>query len=197
MDIGCATGEFTHVLARHARRDTTVVGVDCVTAAIDRARRKFPHLTFRKESVLALGRLYPAHFDLITCLEVLYYLEKDAQQEAIRSACRTLRPGGYAVFSSFLSSPPHFSPARLGDLLSQEFQIVAVHLVHLRLVTAFEKVAMKVDGFIAPARRRLPRTRIPTVGWIAMRGVIAAEAVSRLLGPLAASHAIILTRRPI
>lgn len=188
MDVGCATGDFTYLLSRHARGLQRVVGVDFVDSAIERARRRFPNLTFSKESIFALGDRYPERFDLITCLEVIYYVPKDQQVAALRSVRRALRPGGYTVFSSLISPPPHFFPEELLDLVRREFEIVRSEILYLRLISFMEKIGTRSEKLI-PFRLGPHR-----LGRLPFRAVIAIEKWSRNLGSHAASHTILLAR---
>jgi 2-polyprenyl-3-methyl-5-hydroxy-6-metoxy-1,4-benzoquinol methylase len=190
MDVGCATGDFTDLLSKHGPDIQTVLGVDCVEAAVERARRRYPHLTFGTEHILTLGDKYPGCFDLITCLEVIYYLAKPQQINAVRSLQRALRPGGYVVFSSMISPPPYFFPNELRDLVGSQFEIVRSEILHLRMISLVEKCAGKLARLIPTpiAAHRL--------GKLPLSSVIGIEKWSRKFNSLTASHAILLARVP-
>ena len=186
LDIGCATGDFTSLLAAHLGPERSILGVDCVETAIDRARRRFPGLEFRTESLAELGSVYAGQFDLATCLEVIYYVPKEQQLAAVRSVRRSLRPGGLAVFSSFLSTAPHFSREQFVALLEREFRVQHVDVLHLRALNLIEKVGTKIDDRILRLGRRF--------GKVSAAAAWAIEKLSRKIGTITASHAIVLAR---
>jgi SAM-dependent methyltransferase len=188
LDVGCATGEFTSILSRYVPGVQTLWGVDFVESAVERARCRFPQLTFSNESLLTIGDRYPQQFDLVTCLEVLYYVPGDLQREALRSIKRALCPSGYAVFSSFLSHPPYFSPQQFLDIVGSEFEIVKSEVLHLRLISLLEKVGDRLE-------KRFPSPlRGVKVGRLPFRVVVALERWSRYLKSRTASHMVLLAR---
>jgi SAM-dependent methyltransferase len=188
MDIGCATGDFTYLLSTHLRGVEGVSGIDFVDDAVERARRRFPALTFSKESLFTLGDDYAKRFDLITCLEVLYYVPKNRRAEALRSMRNALRPGRYALFSSFISRPPYFRPEQFIELVSGEFEILRSDLLYLRPVSSLERLCGKVAK-VMPFRIG-PRVS----GQRTFSAVSAVESWSRHLQSLAASHTLVLAR---
>lgn len=186
MDVGCATGDFTYLLSRHVYGLQTLLGVDFVHSAVDRARRRFPQLTFSNESLLAIGDKYPECFDLVTCLEVLYYVPKNQQMEALKSLRRALRPGGYAVFSSMVSPSPYFFPRQFLDLVACQFEIVRSEVLHLRMISLLEKFGDKSAKFMPD------RIAAHKLGRLPFRAVVALERWSRTLRSFAASHTLVL-----
>ncbi len=182
MDIGCATGVFTHLLSRHLPSVRWLLGVDFVEEAVARARTKFPDIQFSCESILSVADKYRARADLVTCLEVLYYLNEDDQRRALLSIRQTLSPTGHAVFSSYISKPPHFTPERFEQLIGSEFEILRTEILHLKPVSLVEKAAGKC-GVARSAGFRWP-----------MKAIGGAERASRLLGRCAASHTLLLVK---
>ena len=195
MDVGCATGEFTHLISRHVRSATQVLGVDFVSTAIERARRRFPDVRFTTESVFSLGARYQGQFDLVFCLEVLYYIEARERAAAIRSLHDAVREGGYVVFSSFVGPSPHFAPNEFLSLVATEFEVIRWELLHLRVISLIEKLGHRLRACMAgrgEARRaRRQGRRIRTLPWFA---AVAIEKWSRHLGPLTSSHTLVLAR---
>jgi SAM-dependent methyltransferase len=193
IDIGCATGDFTALLSRSMPSLSVLLGVDFVQTAVERARRRFPHITFVRDSILSLGAWHQAPFDLAVCLEVLYYLESEERARALASIRGLLRKGGYAVFSSLISHAPYFSPDQLLDLVRTEFRIIAFQVLHLRIVSTLEAVARRSDQLAL----RLSRghwntlatrafTRLPLSTFVAL------ERCSRALPSFSQSHTIVL-----
>jgi SAM-dependent methyltransferase len=195
VDVGCATGDFTHLLSRRFPGLEVLLGVDFVQSAVDRAQRRFPKIRFAKESVFSLGDKYEGQFDLVACLEMLYYLEERERAKALLSLRRTLRNGGYAVFSSFISESPHFSPQRLLDLVGSEFHVVASEVLHLRFVSVIETVATRLEKSVATlSRGRLNGSVTRTFGRLPLSTVSALETWSRVFRGFSASHTIVLAR---
>jgi SAM-dependent methyltransferase len=194
LDVGCATGDFTYLLSRRLPHLTTLIGVDFASRAVERARRRFPDLTFATDSLFSVADTFGHAFDIVVCLEVMYYVERDQQRAALRALKRALRPGGYAIFSSVISPPPHFSPNELQDLVRCEFELVRTEILHLRVITAFEKVAHRsqilLSRYASIGRKRLT----PCLGRVPFAMVVAIEQACRPFRSLSASHSIVLAR---
>lgn len=195
LDVGCSTGDFTHLLSRHLPGLTRLLGVDFVDSAIQRAAKRFPDLTFARESIFSIGTAYREQFDLVACLEVLYYVDPLRRAEALKSLRAALRPGGYAVFSSLISQAPHFSPQELEGLVEGEFEVLHSEILHLKLVSLLEKVGDRVQRLT----RRVAGTRNVDgasfrIGRLPLPAVVVIEKWSRLMRSPAASHTIVLAR---
>jgi ubiquinone/menaquinone biosynthesis C-methylase UbiE len=194
IDVGCATGEFTHLLqCRYPQART--LGVDFVDAAVHRARTRFPAVRFANTSIMSLGTTHPDEFDLLSCLEVLYYIPAEDRVDALASMRRSIRAGRYAAFSSMVAPPPYFSPAAFRELISHEFEVVDSVTVHLRVVSLVEKVGGRVQRMgVRPNGAALRRTQF---GRMSLQRVTSIERWSRrLLGTAAMSHVIVLARVP-
>ena len=189
LDAGCATGDFTYLLSRHIPNLHELVGIDFVDSAVQRARHRFPDISFTTESLFALEHSYRGHFDLITCLELLYYIPIEKRLAALRSLTAALRPKGYILLSSMIAPPPYFSPGQLLTLVSSECEIITYEIVHLRLVSLFEHL---FDKSIRVLFRR--NTRISGFHRLPLRTVALMERCCRCLGELTASHVIVIAR---
>jgi SAM-dependent methyltransferase len=193
-DIGCATGDFTNLLRAQLPHLELLLGVDFVGSAVERARQRFPQIQFAQESIFSIGAHYRSQFDLITCLEVLYYIDKHEQRAALKSLKEALRKGGYAVFSSFISSPPHFQPGEFIELLGSEFEIVTSDILHLKIVSALERIGTKCEKFISRVSRgRWNGCSARRLGQLPPAGVRALEKWSFVLKG-SASHTLILAQ---
>ena len=73
LDLGCGLGALSNLLSERA---DYVLGVDVAQSAVDRAIRLHgsPTLTFRQGDILAPFGSQEPKFDLITIVDVLYYL---------------------------------------------------------------------------------------------------------------------------
>lgn len=195
MDVGCATGEFTHLIAQRIASVRSVLGVDFSESAIARARSRAPNVTFTAESLASLGATYRGRFDLVACLEVLYYVRASERAIAMRSLREVVRDGGFLVVSSFVGSAPYFTPDELLRLVATEFEVVRWECLHLRAVSFVERLGSRLDtrlrgpGGIA-GDDGLGR-RLATLPWPM---VVRIERWSKCLGSRLASHVLVLAR---
>ncbi|MCA1536221.1 methyltransferase domain-containing protein [Bradyrhizobium sp. NBAIM03] len=99
LEVGCAAGAFTDMLAPLCERLTVV---DVMPQAIERARlrtRKWSHITWVTCDIQRFSTT--EQFDLIVVAEVLYYLKDIVEmQAAIRNLVRILAPNGALIFGS-------------------------------------------------------------------------------------------------
>jgi len=93
LEIGCGTGNFTGLIARHAR---SVVAVDMDAEFIATARQRWKdewRISFHCCDATAEG--WESQFDTIVLLDVLEHIEDDVG--FLWSLRRALRPGGTLV----------------------------------------------------------------------------------------------------
>jgi SAM-dependent methyltransferase len=96
LDVGCGLGPFTRELSPHAGQ---VMGVDLSEAAVIQARdgsRGHANVRFEQRDIQEIGKI-EEKFDLITVLDVLYYLP-NLSDEMLKSVAwqieSLLAPGG-------------------------------------------------------------------------------------------------------
>jgi 2-polyprenyl-3-methyl-5-hydroxy-6-metoxy-1,4-benzoquinol methylase len=93
LEVGCGTGWFAEKLARFGK----ITGVDISPKAIEAARARLPQCEFVCADFCKVG--YPRHaFDVVVCLETLFYVEDPAHFVAELS--RVLRPGGILLLTT-------------------------------------------------------------------------------------------------
>ncbi|KRP84831.1 SAM-dependent methyltransferase [Bradyrhizobium pachyrhizi] len=99
LEVGCAAGAFTEMLAPHCQQLTVV---DVMPQAIERARqrtKRWSHIRWRTCDIKQFSTA--ERFDLIVVAEVLYYLTDVAEMHAaIRNLSGMLAPNGALVFGS-------------------------------------------------------------------------------------------------
>ncbi|OPY94300.1 SAM-dependent methyltransferase [Bradyrhizobium sacchari] len=99
LEVGCAAGAFTNMLAALCERLTVV---DVMPQAIERARRRtsqWSHICWVTCDIQRFSTT--EQFDLIVVAEVLYYLKGIVEmQAAIRNLVSMLAPNGILVFGS-------------------------------------------------------------------------------------------------
>ncbi|MDQ6621686.1 MAG: bifunctional 2-polyprenyl-6-hydroxyphenol methylase/3-demethylubiquinol 3-O-methyltransferase UbiG [Pseudomonadota bacterium] len=113
LDVGCGGGILSEAMATRGAR---VLGIDLADRALGVARlhrlESGVQLDYRLVSVEALAEELPAHFDVITCMEMLEHVPRP---ESIVEACgRLLKPGGIAVFSTISRNSKAYVYAILG-----------------------------------------------------------------------------------
>jgi len=102
LDIGCAFGDFTQKVW-HLNPANKVHGIDISENAIGVVVRKYPQMEFSIGALPVLN--FPDHtFDVVLCLEVLYYLDHSIWQEALASIRRVLKPQGFVLISGPIDS---------------------------------------------------------------------------------------------
>jgi len=113
LDVGCGGGILTEALAREAASAT---GIDLAAASLSTARLHAESeglsVNYRLVPVEELAASEPAHFDVVTCMEMLEHVPDPA---AIVQACATLvKPGGWVFFSTLNRTPKAFALAIVG-----------------------------------------------------------------------------------
>ena len=101
LDIGCGLGDLTARLCQ-GNPQHAVFGVDLSENAVKWGARHYPCVKF---SIGALPELsfHDHKFDLVLCLEMIYYLSDEDRIKAIHHIIRVLKDDGYILLSSTLS----------------------------------------------------------------------------------------------
>ena len=101
LDLGCGLGLLAHAL-RHDAQPLAYFGVDNDPAKIARARRAAEKRGFDRVrfEVMDLARGLPAHRGSVAILDVLQYLDADAQRALLANAAAMLTPGARLVIRS-------------------------------------------------------------------------------------------------
>lgn len=143
LDVGCGLGEFSAAMAA-VHPANRVVGVELSEAAVSQAREAHTELEFRVGSLPDLP-VPDAAFDLVTALEVLYYLDAADRRAAVQELRRVLRPGGHLAFSSALDDGRrYFTESGAVALLEPAFVVEEVCTLHGRLYGVLERPFLKL-----------------------------------------------------
>jgi len=114
LDVGCGGGILSDAMARAGAH---VTGIDLATKSLKVAQlhaleTQTPNITYREVSAEAMAAQQPAHFDVVTCMEMLEHVPDPA---SVVKACATLvKPGGRVFFSTLNRNPKSFVFAILG-----------------------------------------------------------------------------------
>jgi len=97
LDLGCGRGWLTSLLANYG----SVLGIDPVPAAIERAKTLFPTLDVRvAESASLISEGCEAQFDLVVSSEVIEHVIHSRKPEFVRDINRLLKPNGFAILTT-------------------------------------------------------------------------------------------------
>jgi len=107
LDVGCGGGILTEALALAGAH---VIGIDLSRESLDvamlHARERGLLIDYRYGSVDDIAEIYPGHFDVVTCMEMLEHTPKPA---SIVAACAiALKPGGHFFCSTINRTPKAF-----------------------------------------------------------------------------------------
>jgi len=182
LDIGCGLGQLTQKLIEISQE---LLAIDVSPAAVSRAAGavKNPKVRFLAAKLPGMPFAH-SQFDLIVSADGIYEFVPDEMKDAaISDISRTLKPGGYALFSDYLKHE-HFQNYQ--DLIAKHLKIVKVQLLNDRLWYQFESWFKAVRN------------------WGAVKKVLSSTAIAqalsipaKMLGRYGSSHILILAQKPI
>jgi 2-polyprenyl-6-hydroxyphenyl methylase/3-demethylubiquinone-9 3-methyltransferase len=107
LDVGCGGGILSEALARAGAR---VTGIDLSQPTLEAARRHAGaqglSIDYRCSSAERVANEAAGQFDAVTCMEMLEHVPRPA--EVVAACARTLKPGGWAFFSTINRTPKAF-----------------------------------------------------------------------------------------
>ena len=103
-------GDFPETHVTIAQKFLAPTCIDISHKAIEIAKRKLKHKgEYIIGSILSIPKS-ENYFDAAYCAHVIYHIDRDLQERAVRELIRVIRPGGRIVI---IYSNPHSLPARL------------------------------------------------------------------------------------
>ncbi len=104
LDVGCGGGILSESMAV---RGAQVTGIDMGEAPLNTARlhalESGVQVTYHQTTAEDFASRYPAHFDVVTCLEMLEHVPDPGS--VIRACATMVKPGGHVVFSTLNRNP--------------------------------------------------------------------------------------------
>lgn len=113
LDVGCGGGILSESLAASGAK---VTGIDLADKSLQVAKLHLlesgRQVEYRKVAVEELAAERPAHYDVVTCMEMLEHVPDPA---AVVAACAALvKPNGHVFFSTLNRNPKSYLFAILG-----------------------------------------------------------------------------------
>ena len=113
LDVGCGGGILSESIAGLG---ADVTGIDLSDKALQVAKLHLlesgKKVDYRKMSAEELAAEQPAHYDVVTCLEMLEHVP---DPQSVVTACATLvKPGGWVFFSTLNRNPKSYLLAVIG-----------------------------------------------------------------------------------
>ncbi|MGB9562126.1 MAG: class I SAM-dependent methyltransferase, partial [bacterium] len=124
LDIGCSYGDFTVELWKMNKEGKTI-GIDITEIGIYEARRRYPMIDF-KVAALPEVEIEENDFDLITCLESIYYIPMDGRIAGLKRIKELLKDDGYFLISvpHARNHPLYFTKESFFEFITSEFELI-------------------------------------------------------------------------
>jgi SAM-dependent methyltransferase len=113
LDVGCGDGALVRLMTRDGAR---VTGIECSPTQLASALSQTP--AGDEDYLVASGEALPiadASLDIVVYFNVLHHVPVESQLQALREACRVLRPEGMLYVQEPVAEGPYFELVRPVD----------------------------------------------------------------------------------
>ncbi|UCG55203.1 MAG: class I SAM-dependent methyltransferase [Dehalococcoidia bacterium] len=148
LDIGCAFGDFTERLWK-LNTQNNIYGVDISRNAIAIASERLPRLQFKVNALPDLK--FPDNsFNIVFCLEILYYLDFEEKRKSLDSIRRILKPEGYLFVSGTLDNGKRYlNREEILKLIPEAgFKLREVRYLYGRLYVVIERMILLLRSYV-------------------------------------------------
>ena len=128
LDIACGEGIF---LNRLSRLSGHLFGLDISFNALSRAKN-YTNLNLVQGDIRKIG-FKDNSFDLIICLECLYYLPDKDISKTLAEIYRLLRKNSLVLFSAPITGSPFFEYSQFINLVGSRFEIIRIVPISLKI----------------------------------------------------------------
>lgn len=137
LDIGCALGDFTKKVESLDPKNE-IFGIDISENAIEWVSKQYSNMRFEVGSLPSLS-FEKDHFDIVLCLEVLYYLNQVDRVKSLENIKRILKLDGYFLFSAVLDKGSrYFAEDEIIKMISSYFYIEQIDYNYANIYTIIE-----------------------------------------------------------
>lgn len=128
LDIGCGEGVFTQQILKMA---DVVVGVDISETAVARAKEDVPDGFFKVGDIVSID-FEEKSFDLVLCLEMLYYLSAQERRQVLERIYFLLTDSGCLLLSAPVRGRQYFKMSQLKKLIENSgFKILKCKVISI------------------------------------------------------------------
>ncbi len=142
LDIGCAQSIFLMAL-KERFPSIEFHGSDISENVIEWNRKRFPGNHYSQCALPEVG--FPLEsLDFISALEVVYYLDEQGRETALRNMAAALRPGGYLLISGVLDGGArYFSEDWIVKAVSDILEIEKIEFNYARMYSYIERMLLR------------------------------------------------------
>jgi len=166
LDVGCGGGILSESMAQLG---AAVTGIDLSDKALQVAKLHLlesgKQVDYRKIAAETLATEQPAHFDVVTCLEMLEHVPDPS---SVISVCAKLvKPGGWIFFSTLNRNPKSYLLAVIGaeyilNMLPRGTHDYAKFIKPSELAQYVRNAGMNMDNIIGMSYN--PLTKVYSLG---------------------------------
>jgi 2-polyprenyl-6-hydroxyphenyl methylase/3-demethylubiquinone-9 3-methyltransferase len=107
LDVACGGGILSEAMAGLGAEVTGIdAGAEALAVARLHARQSGLHVDYRLSTAEKFSLTHGAHFDVVTCLELLEHVPEPAS--VVDACCRLVKPGGDVFFATINRNPKAF-----------------------------------------------------------------------------------------